>query len=466
MKRKNLHVYTLISDLKNVPYILLVPIFLSFIFNNISILMLIILYCLCILITFSLIYLKFYSYINKTISQVLSKIKINSGIFNKKETIFDIKKACSIYTEQTLVTRLIGAYKTFINFHTPGYILKKGVYLNKNQISNLVKYVWSKNCVNTIYEINFGKLMILSLSYYNIISGVIIGIPLLKKIKNLLRYNVNLQHIIQGSRLYGVAPAIASVFYLAILIPFVVFSAEMLKFWGLSVYKSQNAIYIKHGKLSPVTNVINLSHIYALSYRTTLINIVSKTKLVYLHTIVNVSKYSSILVALVNSPEIDIFNELVDKNLQYEVLRINPSKKTLANHLYFPLSIYFPGVILSLFLPSYIKIFSISLMSISVLWVLFIRIYSFERSSIVLYSKSLHLTGYSGLSLINVKIPITNIQKVKIRQSIFQIFSKRCNVYFYSPSNVKEIFKIKHLNIDNVENLVETLENLYIKLKG
>ncbi len=458
MKRNNFHIYTLVSSIKNLPYIFLLPVLIIFIFNKSSILMLIVLYPLCILFMAFAVYLSFYSYIKKSILIDCPKVKIKSGIFTRKEKVFSMEKICCISTQQTLFTRLIGAYKTFICFYRTDYTLRKGIYLNKKQIANLSRYFRRRKkegSGGTLYKIDGYKLMILSLCHCNIVSAVIVGIPFLKKTRDvfmIIDANFQSNLVLNKTR-----PFIINIFFLNFGLICTVFLIQMAKFWGLKVYKTENAVHIQHGGLFRMSHIISLSQICAVSYKESLINIISKTRLVHLHTITNYSKQDGIITALISSLGGSTFDNPVSKKPQNQIFKIIPQKRSVINHLYFPAIVYISVVVASLFLRNY-RFAIISIVSILMIWVVFIRLYAFKRYGITLYENLIYVGLYSKLSLITALIPIVKITKIKIKQSIFQKYSKKCHIYIYIAANSTKVFKIKHLDEKMLKVLLKSLK--------
>ena len=464
MQNKKLHIYEFITKTKSLTYIFLIPIILSFVLCYTPIVYIIFIYLICILIFFSILYFQFYSYINKNISFYGKKIKIRSGVFTQKTISFDINRVCSIFFEQTIITRILGAYKTFFIFNKQDRLIKKGIYLTTAQINFLKERFIENGVTKTLYKIKLHELIALTFFNNGAVYSIILAISFLRNLQKKLGVNLlpSSRHIIENlQNPLEVFYILSSAAYTILFGSLLVLILQIMKLWGLSVGKSQDKVLIKRGIIFSYFNVIPKTCIHAISFKKNLLNIILNKKIMYIH-FAKGKTHNNLAAAVVENNCLDVFNFLDLKQLNYEIFKVSPQKKSIFSHLYFPFFIEFLLILIFIFLPNNIKFLLIFLSIIIFIWLLFIRIYSFKRSYLKLTPEAVSLATYKGFYLYESIIPIKYIKIVKITQSPFQILSKRCNIQIYSFCNIKENFKIKHLNVNNVENFVEILENLHI----
>lgn len=464
MIHKKLHPYMFVSYIKIIPYIFLIPIFLQSVLKNISIGLLMLLYTLCILIASLTIFIQFYRYINTEISIIKNKILINNGILTKSTTIVYPKNICSISVEQNLLNKCISSCRVFITPFRKNPILKNGLYLTTNQASNIKNAFLKNQIFYPLYKISLLDLILLPFSNFNVIYVIFVFITTLRKIQLFVQNNLNKKYkdvFTNKFNFVGLNSIFSSLLYLFIL--FLIFSliSKIIKFCNLKIYSSKYTLYIKHGLLHSYSYFVNLHEIYALSYKSTILSIIFPIRLVYIHTIKSKGIQGQLLIATIKPGQnvgLNIFikNDLLNK----KIIEMSPNRKAILSYLFYTLLlILILFILINLTLLKSSKILILPILFLFMVYYIIVKIYALRKSKVILYKNTLNIKSCKGLSLYNTFIPIDNIHKVKIMQSPFQILSKRCNFYIYSLSNAEKPFKVQHLNINNVEKFVETLEN-------
>lgn len=472
-KVKRLHVYSFISKIKNLTYIFSIPLILEFtlrfILRNISVLSsvsyLLYFYIFSILIFSVLVCLKFWIYLNEKISFKNNEVIFKSGILTKKEILINLSDTPVISFEQTLITKFFKAYKTFFTFNRRLGYLKKGIFLRKNQVEDLKKELIKKDLKIIFNKIKFYDLILLSFSYNNIIFSAILGISILKKFQNQLGIkistiiNKNAPIFINPTKLSSIISPIA---YIILSVVILIFLINIIKLWDLSIKKSRNRLILQKGAVYSSISIIDVANIYAISFKANLINICFNKKIMYIHTAKVKSGSRTLVVALVDSKFGNNFSFSEKKSSNQEIFKIYPDKKALPSYLYVPILFQILTWGISAFLPVPINKAIIFLSLLISAYLIFIRVYSFKKSHLKLTSETIKIRAYRGFFYYEAIIPIIHLKMIKIKQSPFQILSKRCNVYIYSSFSIEECFKIKQLNVNNVEKFVETLENSHI----
>ncbi len=455
IKNKKFHIYNFIYSIKNLTYIFSFPLILVFILGNIPIFStisyLIYFYVTSILIFSIVLCIKLLIHINKTVYIRNTQVKIKSGIINKKTIFINLNNISSLFFKQSLINRILKIYDTLFVFPVKIYNLKNGIFLNKSQIQSLKNSIVGKDKILIFSKIKFYDFIILLFSYNNVFSFLILVFSISKKFQKILEAGPYIKIFFLLSKL--------PLLYIIILSILVVFLIITMKFAGLYSEMSNDKIIIRSGIFLSSEIIIPHSQISALSFKTNPINIIVQKKIMYIHS--NKNKFNKGISILGVIP----LNKCAfDKvyPLGKELFKIRPNKKSFFSYLYFPILSYIFALGIYILLFGFItKIVTFLLTLITLTW-LFIRIYSFKNANLTLTAASISISSYKSFYFYEAIIPRVHIKKLKISQSPLQILSKRCNVHIYSSSDIKEIFKIKHLNVKNVENLVETLENSHI----
>lgn len=454
-QRRKLHIYNFFYSIKNLTYIFSLPLILVFALGKISIfssiLYLVYFYVLAILIFSITLCVKFLIYMNTTIYSRDNYVKINSGIINKKTMFINIQNTYSLIFKKSIIAKILKIYNAFFVFPINNFDLKNGIFLTKAQTNNLKNKFLGKP-ENIIFpKINFCDLVILSFSYNSAFSFVILVFSVLKKIQKIMETKKSIKIFVWLSKfplVYIIIPVILGVL-----------CVRVIKFWGLHSEKFENKINIKSGLCISSEHIIPCDKIYAVSYKINPINIMFQKKIMYIHSAKNKINNGNSVIAV--TP----LRECADNKLPFlgkEILKIRPAKKSFFSYVYFPILSVISAFLGYMFLFGSIAKLAIFLLTlITFIW-LYIRIYSFVNAKLSLTSNSIIVSGYRGFSFFEAIIPKKHIKHLKISQSPLQILSKKCNVCIYSSPSIKENFKIKHLNVNNVENLVETLENSHI----
>lgn len=456
MRNERLHIYEFIYKLKNIaiffaPFILNLGnfYFLSLAFSH-----------LIFAIFFLLIYIEFKIYMSKNLLFSSEKIIFQTGIFTKKEISLKVKNINLVLIKQNIINKFFRTYKTFFIFHKNSHTFENGIHLTNKQVEKL-KNLIKLDKTNLQYRITPPELVSLTISSNKLISSIILGFYLLKKwhkfSKLLCSYNSNL--IIKNlSEIFFIINATLPVIILMFLLAFIF---KILKFWNLSIAKCKDSLCISYGLFISSSYFLPLSSIRAISFKKSILNLILKNKLTYIHVPANAPN-NKLLTGLKNIDHSFFYNEL---DLEKPIIKIKPDKNSIFSYIFLPIIIGLLVCFLSIFLPKHIKFFAISFSILISILHIYIRVLAFTKSNLALNSGFIQFCGYQGLCMLEGIISINHVKKLKIRQSIFQILSKRCSVYIYSSAHIKDCFKIRHLNVDNVENFVEILENLYINFK-
>lgn len=467
MKYRNFHIYELLSNLKGIPSIFFFPIIIRTFFKNISIYDISFIYILCILFSSVFIFTQIFSYLNFYIKEKNKTINIKKGIFIKNKFIIPTKNINSLIIKQNLLNKILGVYKTFISSVKSKNVLYKGLYLTKKQALNIENCFLGKNYFTTIYKINFKYFIILLLSYYSISSGLLLTIPLIKKLEKSLAENFNIKQDI------SINYKITALNINSIINPFIITAIfcflltliiQIIRFWGLSIKLGQGITYIEKGVILNSKSIIKNENIYCLSNKITALSFIFKISFFYIHMIKNKENYKKLLSAVINKNYMNHLSSLILGPTGKKIYKLAPPKNTFKNYIILPILIEIFLFLIGTFSPYYIRYYLIPILLIINSWWIIIRIHSFQYSSIILYQNLIYLSGHKGLSIFECFITYKKLNRLVIKQSPFQKISKKCNVYFFWDSNTRDFFKVKHINLEDIKKLVEHFESLYNSL--
>ena len=88
-------------------------------------------------------------------------------------------------------------------------------------------------------------------------------------------------------------------------------------------------------------------------------------------------------------------------------------------------------------------------------WFLIVRILDFLTSGIGYNDKNITLKYSKGFSLLTVVIPRKKINRVIIRQSIFQRTDNICDVFIYTRAEDKIKHHVKNVNLDKLKGILK-----------
>ncbi len=395
------------------------------------------------------------------------------GIIVKHIRTIPYKCIHSLTIKHTLFASLFGATK--LNLDTPaGKKTKPDISftLSKKELNKAVSTIFPEEHRKLIYHASPLRIILMSASWSNSVSGLLLAAPFINKIGSILgeEFSEKIYSTVDFSAQFiavGVPPIAAGIAYALAAGWIIALLVQFFRYARFTVSQSGENTIISRGLLLQSERIINLENINAISVKQTLLMRILGLFSAYIN-IIGLQKEKgdrSMLVAAASYSELKkLVVDLIEisLNLKREII---PPKKALKSFCWLPLSLFLINILIliifytvngirQLFL--FLSLFSAPFF----LWWMLLRIQAYKTSGLSLSSNKLTIRGYYHLSLIASIIPFDKIQFLSIHQNPFQRRSGLCNVRVYIFSERKEYFTVKQLPYLLVENLVESMENL------
>ncbi len=335
--------------------------------------------------------------------------------------------------------------------------LKKSIYLTANDSEKILE---SKGAFS--HKSSFSGVFLTALGISSVIPEALAIIPLLRQATTLIGEETRdkiLGFLEEESKLllYYVPKSLRLLTLILLLVWILSLLFSILNLTKLRFLREEEKIFSRFGVLNRVFCSFKLSDISALSIRQNPLSMLFSQRLCYLHLPVK-GRYGRLPMAIEKDE-----NRLCKIR---EDLGFHTSPKTTLSLKPQSLWGYTYPAIFSLFFLSLLcilgerlpyrdlqKALLFPLVIISAIW-FFLRFLNFRVSVLSLYEKQLSIKSFHSLSLEETLIPLSKIVGFKIGQSIFQRLSHRCTLKIYLKSPKKISFKISHVSIKKVAQLL------------
>lgn len=406
------------------------------------------------------------------------------GVFIKRRLTIPYKSIHSVTIVKHVIPSLIGSVA--LKFNTPAKKSKKfdiKINLSEKNLKMTLKSMFPGASGKAVYRANTFKVFLMSAFWSNSATGLLILSPFINKLgyligeqaKEKLYSTVNLSTQLVA---FGVPPIAATLAYILLVGWVIAFLTQFFKYAGFRVFKAQNTLLINRGLISTYSRIIDLNDINAISIKQSLLMKLLGLKSIYINAVGNSKEKGekNMLIAydspnalkksLYNIIPNNIFRNLSsNSNHEKSLAKISPDKKSFKSFIFVPCILFFTLLVVSFliyrlkFYEQFILLFFIFTSPILLWWILF-RMFAYKHSSIILYSDTIVASGYNSLTLVSGNICLNKIQSIEIRQNILQKISKKANLKIYILSEQRDSFIIKHLNLFEVEKVVEKVNIL------
>ena len=472
MKYKNMHSYTILNYLHRFSVVLIFPLIQQIIFKPSTLKEIILSFWKNILLIFFVFIWAFLKYKSIKYSFYDDKIFIKSGLIIKKEMILPINKIISIHIVEKIFSSFFGSYRVFIDIPT-NKNKKDVISLNfsDEDIEILKEFIFKKEKTDIFYKASRGRVILLSLFWSNPLTSFILVVPfiyrfskilgeeLTNKIYSTVDIRVNLIAL-------GLPPLVASIAYILLVTFIIAFLIQFFRYSNFETRGNSQNIFIKRGLINNNEKIIKKEKIVGVSIKQSLLMSLLRLYNAYIITESEFDSTGGEILSLVAAN----YNEIIrgiESNVCISFFSkkgLKPKRFLLKNFLFLPVVCLISIIIFIYRLENdlwYSQAISLllRLTVLFLLWWIFFRIKAHSKSGVALYNGVLNICGFKRLTLFSEYIPIANVTKVEIKQSIFQKLSGRCNLKVYVLSDLKKSFCCKHLNLKNVENFVEMVKN-------
>lgn len=470
LKYKKIHSYSILEYISHFAFLFIIPLIQQLIFFphskaeflgtlGLNIIICIMIIAWCIIETSNFKYLK-----------TPNTLYIKTGIILKKQSQIKFDKIHSFRISKNIGLMIFNALKITIGI--PSNSRKKLnlqlIISNKSLLNDFKKDINDKS-IKT-YKSNIWKIMLMSALWSNSTTGLLIMSLFINKVGKILGQEaLDRLYSTVDIRLkiiaFGVPPLTATIAYILILGWLVAFIVQLFKCSRLTLINDIETIKIKKGLINIDYQIIEKKYINAIFIKQTLL-----MKLFRLYSAnvsaADINKKKKEKSIIIDASNIDTIKKQISQIITTPKIKyiINASKKTLKNFLYMPI-IFSSISLIIIYILTYIRLFKpfINLIIVFILpilawWIIF-RVLAFKNTKLIICDNCIISCGYKGLSLINTIIPLEKIQNIEIKQNPFQHLSNRCSFHVFFFSQSKERTIIKHLDIEKVENSVETIES-------
>lgn len=262
---------------------------------------------------------------------------------------------------------------------------------------------------------------------------------------------------------FGIPPAAAVIAYAIVFGYLIAFFINVLRYRHFTLSRNSQTIMVKGGALTHRAYSFKVKQINFLTLRQSI-----ATKLLRFYSVfVNCSgfgKKSQDLSALAPA----VKKRDLEKTLKMITPELTPEKVTLKPHFFsilkFVSTPLYPLIAIPLLSYALIKLYPvfsdfIGFVAVTGMivsgWFLIVRILDFLTSGIGYNDKNITLKYSKGFSLLTVVIPRKKINRVIIRQSIFQRTDNICDVFIYTRAEDKIKHHVKNVNLDKLKGILK-----------
>lgn len=473
MKYNKVHPYTITEYLSRFIIIIIIPVLQQLLFRPMSFLDELYTYSINII---SIIILFVYSageYKSTMYAIENGFIITKYGWIIKRKSIIPINNVHSIVIKKLVIPSLIGAVKLKINMSS-GNKRKSDVDLTvyKRDIEKSVNEIFPNKKLKTLYKASELKIFLMSISWSNSATGLLIASPFINKIGVVLGEEIS-QRIYSTIDIsinliaLGVPPLAATLAYIFLAGWVISLFLQLLRYSNFKLKKFEGGIIINRGLIGTTKMIIDTESINAISIKQTLLMRLFNLYSAYINAIGTGKDKDdkSMLVAATSFDNISKVLSLVS-NLKFNPgKKIKPPKKALKGYIFLPvlsiaLIIMFGFLLIKIGVYPRLVFLADIFLFIIITWWLAIRVIAYYKSFLSVRDDMLLLSSYKRLSLIFTSMQLNKIQKVKITQNPVQKLSGLADIKIFIYSNRKEYFIVKKVPHRDVENLVESIENL------
>lgn len=464
------HPYSVFSYLYRFAFLLIFPVIQSLLFNPTTLTATIANLGLNILFVIILVILSFMEYQKTTYCLHLDHLHIKKGVFTCKYSKIAYSKITSIVIKKNVLPSLFACAKIYIE--TAGNVKRKNDFLlilSYKRANLLLNKIYPLSSATHVYKSSIFRIFLMALTWSNSVTGLLffapfvknLGVILGKEFSKTLYDGVNFAVYIAS---IGLPPTTAYIAGILIFGFAIAFTVQIFRYGRFSVCKHKTSIIIRRGLIARSIFATTLANINAFSTHQSILMLIFNLQTVYIHTIglgktkgeknMLISAESSYIIknilSLLIPPPCEIF------------LTLRPKNSRIFSFLYLPLfalisiiPLYYILISINIYkeLLNLILVFLLFLLSI---WLIF-RVVAFKRTSLSITSKEVIATGFKKLNIIETTINLENLQSVLITQTIFQKFSKSCNVNFYIFAENRTFYTVKHLDYFKTIDIVSKI---------
>lgn len=383
-----------------------------------------------------------------------NRILCTKGVLFKQKLYSEKQSIKSLSAEKRLLSMLFRAEK--INIYTGTKTGKQGdfsFFLSKKEKTSLFDAFFDSSTFHRVYKAGFFRILLMSLTSSNALTGLLILIPFIKKTGELLgKYYENILYSSLDTSPYisawGIHPFSAAVAS-ALLMGFVVSVLSVfLNYFALEIKKEQDHLLIARGMLEKTYFLTSFSKINAFELKQSLL-----MSILHLYNLKGYAcgfgkerKSKNILVPLLTAKQSHAFLAMdPKKNI------LAPRKRAIKAYLYLPFTCLCITAAVCLLPQKYFvdtePFFPLLLLALFLCFLWFImRIFAFKKAFVYTDAQKVIISFYKRLSFTKVLIPFSKIQAAALNQSIFQRYGNICNLKIFVYSEKKRCFMIKHLD--------------------
>lgn len=468
MKYNHLHIYTIFHKIKPMAYITVITTFLFRVFPFINdVYQKVIIYIIVGGIAAVYICLVAYQYTTKRIYIRKNSIRLHSMMLTERCNYIRYKNVCLLHIHEGLLMKIFRVFKVYILSYSVNMPTSNGLYLGKAQVKKLKKSIFKDDQVKVLRSPSPLEMLLMCISMSNPSTALLVVVPFIKKIETIIggevRKNVYKATNIKGYLVSsGISPILASIINIILLLTLISLVLELLKYWHPVSQINEKSIDIHYGILPYTNKIVSKSNIDALYIIETLFTRLFKLKGIYMCSVgikARGEKSSLIAVSRSNKGARQIIWDIMNIKNSHSI-KVYPKKNSFG-YIIFPLLVVVASLIGSFFALNNEIIFTVFLICIFYsLWFFIICVYAQLKSSIKISGNIVIISGRKGLSFVEGYVRIDKIRSIVIKQNPLQQISGKCNICIYIYSGNRNYFSVKHLMMKNVENIVETVNNL------
>ncbi len=473
MKYNRVHPYTITEYLSRFTVLIIIPILQQLFLKPLGFLDELCTYSINIAIITILLVYSISEYKAKKYSIENNYIAVKYGCLIKRESIIPIDHVHSIIIKKLIIPSIFGAIKLKINVPS-GKKRESDINLTvyRKSVENSIDEIFPRKKLESLYKASAMKIFLMSMSWSNSATGLLIASPFINKIGSVLGEEISERiystiDISMNLVAIGVPPLAATVAFIFLAGWLVSLFLQLLRYSNFKLKKSEGSIIINRGLIGTTKMIIDIESINSISIKQTLMMRCFKLYSAYINAIGSGKDKGdkSMLVAATSFENIlQILNIISDLRFNSDK-KISPPKRALKGYIWLPILNIILVIILSLALIClgvYISLIFIAdiFLLIIIGWWLSIRIIAYYTSFISVEDNTVLLSSYKRLSLITTSMKLNKVQKIKISQNPLQKLSGLADVKIFIYSNRNEYFTIKKIPHTDVENLVESMENL------
>lgn len=396
-------------------------------------------------------------------------LHIKKGLIFRKRKNISVDKIDSITLQKSFIPgNLFDVCRFFADIPSLTKVTDTAVYINYKRALRIIGKLTGSVRRVCVYKAKSIKILFMATLWSNSITGFLILMPFTQNVGQILGdkfasqvyESINLTEYLIYVGLPPAAAALTNIILVCWIFSIIVQLNRYLRF---SVDKGDNLIFIKRGFLNRITFITAYESINAITFKQSIYMMLVKLYSTYIHTISTEKTKGD--KSLLISPEkrktmIETLGIILpDLNLKFKD-GVKPYKFSIRSYLYFPIFILSLDIIPITFLfytdeyKSIIYLYMVFSSLFILLWFVF-RIIAFFKSELSINEQSIKAVTFSKLTVSENYIPLNKLQKITIRQSVFQKFVGNCHVYIYTFSENMLHFTVKHLPLKKVQHLLD-----------